>query len=107
MENVIARLRASKQAPPAEQGADAAGSEAGRRWAMQQASYGELKRVAELDLVENGAGLPFAIVRALGGGHDYEAFWSGRTRGGRVTDEFAEGFVRGARSVWNEVADEV
>ena len=104
MENVIARLRASKQGSSAEQQADAAGFEAGRRWAMQQATYGELKRVAALDIDENGTGLSCAIVWALGAGHDYEAFWADYTRGGRVTDEFAEGFLRGAQCVWNEVA---
>jgi hypothetical protein len=110
MDDVIKRLRASKQAYD---GVEAeAGFAAGERWAKEDAEYGELKRVADAArdprLVISAASLVQLIDPHNNmGSHDWASFWESAEAGDRPTDEWLSGFAEGAASIYWQVKDQL
>lgn len=108
MNNVIERLRASKQR--VEEGSLASGRECGVTWAKTEAEYDELKRVADLssanqDMSLNGLQRTIDPEDTLAR-EDWEGFWT-RNGDGSPNDAFAEGFCMGAQEVFDEVKDKL
>jgi hypothetical protein len=120
MNTVIERLRSSKAKADAQE--RVAGHSAGRKWAMEDADYGELVRVVEWSR-ENGdawdgvewnapfgaAGWLYAAIEDDGRplNDDVEAFWESVAQSDSPTDEFVRGFVEGVVEVWDEVSDKL
>lgn len=112
MAAVIERLRASKQRQM-ETMADV-GFAAGKKWAEEDAEFIDLKAVAESDLDEqNEDDIQWDAIPSLISFTDRseaETFWE-ETIGERWREEInghlQVGFCRGAKAVWEEVADQI
>jgi hypothetical protein len=119
MDNVIERLRSSKAKADGQE--RVAGSTAGRKWASEEAEYGEIVRVVEW-VRENGEswglewdapfgaeGWLYAAIeddgRPLYG--DVVAFWEFVAQSDSPTEEFVRGFADGVIGVWDEVGDKL
>lgn len=117
MDAVIERLRASKQRVESEE--RTAGYESGRKWAMEDAEFAELKRLSESRHVTIlGGGIWIVIGRQIfdfqGGGsltkearEEIEVFWEEWAQIGAPSDDFVKAFVEGALSVYDDVADKL
>jgi hypothetical protein len=121
MENVVARLRASKLTHASHQNKE--GYDAGVRWANDTADYDDLVRLRDLEIDEFFAGQPkapysasdylaFAILDIdvegtdRGGNREYtERLWGEQDE--RDEEEFCTGFCEGALSVFNKVAGQL
>lgn len=107
MEQVIERLRASKAR--ADRTALQSGREHGKLWACETAEYDELKRIADWTRME-GVVIPFNI-SALKEVIDpsrrkdkyaWHEFWQ-KHSDGDVNDAFAEGFIKSAAKIFQEI----
>lgn len=115
MTDVIERLRASK-AKFVEQ-ALVDGRICGAEWAKRRAEYDELRRIAEFneDGLDQLPGTDAAVrlyklvIDEADPGNDALAafFMIDEEAMSGITPEFVEGFVEGARDVWEEVSDEL
>ena len=113
MEDVIERLRASKQANEEEE--KKSGHEAGRQWAMKFAEYHQLERVVEIDWegVDSLDQVPHHVLAMAAmaddeaGYHDVENFWK-ETVGVRIpTGVLISAFQDGVLEVWQEVSTKI
>jgi hypothetical protein len=114
MEDVIARLRASKDTE--DQNDNLAGLAAGREWAMKHATHRELKKLATMDLLDSNHQEDEAwlvVDRALGTGEDGpdSSFWfepaDDRFGFTPPSDTYVEGYLAGASEVWEAVSTKV
>ena len=107
MDEVVERLRESKSSW-LKRGREI-GFEEGVSWAKAQATYAELKTVAEFDLDPDGTGLGFALASQLFGGPDeaewyqVEDWWDKNI----PDDARVIGFQEGAASIWEQVKDSI
>ncbi len=116
MDDVIARLRASKENYQAEEGQG--GKANGMHWARQRAGYRELLAMSKVDS---------AVIWDMGQGDDAATWLYGQVFSddeasfenvaiflgiepehlSGVSVEFVDAFIEGASDVWNEVADKI
>jgi predicted hydrocarbon binding protein len=110
MTSVVERLRASKERVEAAQ--QESGQDCGKTWAKETAEYDELERIARFH--ESGHD-PSDLVAALRhlidpedemSPHEWHSFWE-QHGCGEPTHAFAEGFIKGAVEVYDEVADQL
>ena len=108
MATVIERLRASKQKHLRE--TIERGREAGRNWAANTATYGELVRVSKLNMV-GPEGYAWGVLRNAVDPMDrlenHELLALFLLDAGDVVDETIEAFVEGATAVFEEVEDQI
>jgi hypothetical protein len=107
MDQVIQRLRASKT--EFVENETAQGREDGRDWATRYADYKDLKRVAGLQFYGHEE-CAYQLDQALGfKPGDGDSFWIDEDTGriSRPSDEYVQGYVEGARDVWDEVKDKL
>ena len=114
MDDVIQRLKASKQAR--HQAAAEAGYQDGKHWAMHRAEYAQLERLAKQDEINNSEGFDWdwhgvaltALGDAYAGLSCSDALAELNLEDGVADDDAAaEGFVRGAVDVFEAVADQL
>lgn len=102
IEDAVTRLRASKQLAmdtDAEQGKDC-----GTRWALKRASYGELKRVADLKLDQMFADpLSLVVGKTIDAVFPSHEFWENETDDAEPDDVFVHAFVEAAAEVFDKV----
>lgn len=102
MEDVIARLRASKKEWEADHKAE--GQADGRDWAMKNAEYPDLKVLAEFEY-EDEEDLYQQIddhLRNKTTGWDDRSFWES-CENNPPSDDYVVGFLEGVTEVWNKV----
>lgn len=120
MDKVIERLRASRDAEANQD--KVAGDEAGRRWAMDTATHGQLKRLAGWDRPSR-LSYPLAedvYSTIMGFGIDYPPgvfppdvvddcsnFWLNWNNAERPSDAFVAAFADAAREIFAEVKDKL
>ena len=106
MEDVIERLKASKE--NSEQQDIVSGRNRGRAWASKGAEYFELKLVADLDVRnaefnEDEDAAAWVISRLEGANlGDFPDLFGDEP----VSDAYVEGFIEGAREIWQAVRQE-
>jgi hypothetical protein len=109
MEQVIERLRASKTAFADKERAE--GRTHGRDWARLHASFEDLRTVANLDFDRQPDSSSYGALldKALGNTDlSYDrSFWQDSEDWSIPSNEYVEAFVKGAKDVWNEVADKI
>lgn len=109
MENVVERLRVSKERFEARQ--LEAGKEVGRKWAKTDAEYFELAAVARFDPDawndDIGRDTLEGLIDPDGETHsdEWAEFWETHYGRGTPSDAFVRGFIEGAREVYDEIAD--
>lgn len=108
MENVIERLRASKERFEAAE--LEAGKRAGSQWAKAKAEYHELAAVADFDVDDYEGDLDSDAFERLIDPEgevyprDWQDFWKRHYSHGTPSDSFIRGFIEGATEVYNEIA---
>lgn len=110
MQSVIERLRSSKE--QYEAGQFEAGKSYGTKWAMENASYDQLKRLSSFDLEEGYAdNLVGAFEKHMNNDFSYrnleDGFWATEDGYQPPSDEYLRGFVEGAQTIWEEVEDQL
>jgi hypothetical protein len=112
MENVIERLRASKQRFEARQ--LESGKEIGRKWAKMEAEYHELAALAEFDVdiyPDNTKIDPELLANVIDpdgeNPREWEEFWEDHYGVDTPSDAFLRGFIEGATEVFKEIADQL
>lgn len=108
MENVIERLRASKEEAQATDGA--MGIADGKKWAMESATYTELKAAAKaLEICEDELDKPSAqvvVARVMAKlmKDDEYTFWG---EDEEHSPDYVRGTLEGAAQVWDEVESQL
>jgi hypothetical protein len=113
IEKTAARLRASKLEEEGQLKNE--GREAGREWAQDDADYRALKTVAEYEWTDDpdlyGFTLCTLILDEEGPSHlEVKEFWEtllGDPRGREPDAAWVDGFIDGAKEVWDEVAEKI
>src|SRR5205085_633707 len=111
MENVIERLRASKERFEDRQ--LEAGKEVGRKWATSEAEYHELKAVGDFD----ADSWPHEVQQDTLGRlidpdgetspEEWAEFWDTHYGRGKPSSAFIRGFIDGATEIYDEIAEQL
>jgi len=111
IDGAVDRLQASRKLTAIDN--QESGYEAGYNWAIRDAEYIELSRLAEFK-PPNDTGPLSSVVQSVVSGKDDDgdnsghlAFWNSVGLADVPSNEFVLGFVRGAGEIWNKVKDRV
>ena len=105
MQAAMERLKSSKADTEANE--ELVGKERGRHWAMNIASYEDLRAISQIDLndIQYDGILPSIVCNKL----EDRSFWREYSMrpNEEVTDTFVHGFVEGATEFFDEVSDRI